>query len=335
MSRTTLDDTSRYFQFGGDVWSTDHHNDPLTPQYYNQTFHATTLYQAYARICWSGTDITLYGGKRANHGTYATIIDNGSPIFANGYSGPAEIPSVLYASQGLSQGSHLLVIMNEGKLDGQAGVSYWLDVDYVEFDGDAIDCSSLPDPTVTPTAITTPASVGATTTQGAAAPADPVTPTSSPDPATPTAAAVNTSPDTPTPVPGPAPQTSSPVVAAESGDLTGSGSSSTFTQTTAAIALSGNPSSTILGTSSVGSLSIASSAAATNVSIGLIKSSATADSATLGAPHISINVPVTTPGMAVAGVKTGNGGMRNMMMEGNVLSLAIMIWTWLLFRNTI
>ncbi|WVQ84679.1 hypothetical protein IAT38_006834 [Cryptococcus sp. DSM 104549] len=149
MANTTLDDNSNFFIYGGDTWGTNHTADPLTGKYSNGTFHTTTISGAWARLCWTGTDITIFGAKRENHGLYAAVVDNGDVNWASGFSTQAQIQAVLYSSQGLAQGDHQIVLSNQNAVNATKGL-IWFDIDGATVIGTPIDCSSLPDATVTP-----------------------------------------------------------------------------------------------------------------------------------------------------------------------------------------
>ncbi|WVR07602.1 hypothetical protein IAU60_004644 [Kwoniella sp. DSM 27419] len=148
---TTLDDVSEFFSWGGDTWGTNHTSDPMTPQYYQGTFHTTTVDQAWTRLCWTGGDLTVYGAKRKNHGAYSVVVDNGEVIWGEGYSADPQIQAVLFASQGLQWGDHQIVITNQNGVN-PVDDRIWFDVDYVSFVGSPIRCDALPSPTVEPSA---------------------------------------------------------------------------------------------------------------------------------------------------------------------------------------
>ncbi|WWC72106.1 uncharacterized protein I206_106066 [Kwoniella pini CBS 10737] len=144
-----LDDGSDLFQYGGDSWGVDHADDPWTPQYYESTFHTTTVHLAWSRICWEGQDISIYGAKRDNHGMYAVSIDNQDPVFADGFSKQEQMQAVLYASNGLEWNKHQLTIWNTNKFNFTKN-HIWLDVDFASFSGSAISCDELPGIAITP-----------------------------------------------------------------------------------------------------------------------------------------------------------------------------------------
>ncbi|WVF72899.1 hypothetical protein IAT40_007717 [Kwoniella sp. CBS 6097] len=152
----TLDDADQHWTYGGDTWGTNHTDDPMTPQYSESTFHTTTVHQAWARLCWTGQDITIYGAKRGNHGLYATVVDNGEVVWGDGFSDKAQIQAVLFASQGLEWGDHQVVIYNQNKVNVTKG-RIWFDVDHVTLTGWPIDCNGLPEASVTPSGTVAPA----------------------------------------------------------------------------------------------------------------------------------------------------------------------------------
>ncbi|OCF41330.1 hypothetical protein I317_04811 [Kwoniella heveanensis CBS 569] len=152
----TLDDADSNWTYGGDTWGTNHTDDPMTPQYSEGTFHTTTVHQAWARLCWTGQDITIFGAKRSNHGLYATVVDNGEIVWGDGFSEKPQIQAVLFASQGLEWGDHQVVISNQNKVNVTKN-RIWFDVDHATFTGWPIDCNSLPEASVTPSGTIAPA----------------------------------------------------------------------------------------------------------------------------------------------------------------------------------
>ncbi|ODN94702.1 hypothetical protein L198_04843 [Cryptococcus wingfieldii CBS 7118] len=155
MSNTTLDDTSPFITYGGDTWGTNHTNDALLPKYFDATFHSTTVAGAWARFCWNGTDITLFGARRNNHALYAVTVDNGPVVWFNGFSGPDQLQAPLFASAGLEQEKHQITIFNENNVNATKEL-IWLDVDYINFIGDAIDCAEVENNTVIPSGTIAP-----------------------------------------------------------------------------------------------------------------------------------------------------------------------------------
>ncbi|WVR00097.1 hypothetical protein IAU59_007239 [Kwoniella sp. CBS 9459] len=161
----TLDDADQNWTYGGDTWGTNHTDDPMTPQYSEGTFHTTTVHQAWARLCWTGQDITIFGAKRANHGLYATVVDNGEVVWGDGFSDKPQIQAVLYASQGLEWGDHQIVISNQNKVNVTKN-KIWFDVDHATLTGWPIDCNGLPEASVTPSGTVAPAIAPTSATTG-------------------------------------------------------------------------------------------------------------------------------------------------------------------------
>ncbi|OCF38028.1 hypothetical protein I316_00252 [Kwoniella heveanensis BCC8398] len=168
----TLDDADSNWTYGGDTWGTNHTDDPMTPQYSEGTFHTTTVHQAWAQLCWTGQDITIFGAKRSNHGLYATVVDNGEIVWGDGFSEKPQIQAVLFASQGLEWGDHQVVISNQNKVNVTKN-RIWFDVDHATFTGWPIDCNSLPEASVTPSGTIAPAIAPTPATNGESNSTDP------------------------------------------------------------------------------------------------------------------------------------------------------------------
>ncbi|WWC72105.1 uncharacterized protein I206_106065 [Kwoniella pini CBS 10737] len=155
---TTLNDCDPNWQYMGDTWGTNHTDDPLVGQYYEATFESTTVHKAFARLCWTGTKVEVFGGKRKNHGLYTVSIDNGEIVWLNGYSEKPQIQALLYGTQDLEWGNHQIVLTNMPKTNMTNKDNLWFDIDYAEISGWPIDCKDLPEATVTPTETMIPAS---------------------------------------------------------------------------------------------------------------------------------------------------------------------------------
>ncbi|WRT70146.1 uncharacterized protein IL334_007140 [Kwoniella shivajii] len=153
---TTLDDSDVNWNYGGDAWGTNHTIDPLIGQYHEGTFHSTTVNQAWARLCWTGTDLIVYGAKRKNHALYTVVVDNGGIEWFDGQSDESQIQAQLYASQGLEWGNHQIVLTNMFKANMTTKDYVWFDIDYAQLSGWPIDCKDLPQNTVTPSGTIAP-----------------------------------------------------------------------------------------------------------------------------------------------------------------------------------
>nr|XP_031861668.1 uncharacterized protein CI109_002898 [Kwoniella shandongensis]KAA5528740.1 hypothetical protein CI109_002898 [Kwoniella shandongensis] len=235
-----------------------------------------------------------------SHGYYATAIDNGPLIFSNGYPGPEQIQAVLYASSGVQQNNHQIVILNEASTN-PVDERVWLDVDYVNIAGSPIDCSHLPDSTYTQGAAAAPASASPTTT---------AQPTTAAQPASP-----NTATDTPA-------ISATPVNTDSSNTSTSSSDLASITT----VANSGIASGLL--SSSTG---ISSAATVTSDALSLSGTVVPLTGASLQTPHLSLNVPQITPGannkMAIAGVSAGSRRMGSGgMFEGNLALMGMMFW---------
>jgi len=72
-----------------------------------------------------GTDVTVFGAKRFNHGKYQAQLDGGSVSSFTGLSSDALFNQVMYKSSGASLGSHTVTVTN--------GENQFFDVDYVSY----------------------------------------------------------------------------------------------------------------------------------------------------------------------------------------------------------
>nr|ODN90996.1 hypothetical protein L204_05837 [Cryptococcus depauperatus CBS 7855] len=163
MTTITLDDNANAFSYGGEAWSIVHTKDPYTGKYFGSTFHSSIVANSWMRLCWTGTDITIYGAKRNNHGLYSVALDSGDVQMYNGYSDPEQFQVILYTSQGLKQGNHQIVLTNRNDMYAIDGHIY-LDIDYASLVGTAWDCSQPPDTTSSPATPATPPPSGSTST---------------------------------------------------------------------------------------------------------------------------------------------------------------------------
>ncbi|WWC91779.1 uncharacterized protein L201_006726 [Kwoniella dendrophila CBS 6074] len=172
---TTLDDCDVNWQYGGDTWGTNHTDDPLRGDYHGGTFYSTTVHKAWARLCWTGMNIEVFGGKRKNHGLYTVVIDNGELQWLSGFSETDQIQASLIKTQELGWGNHQIVLTNMPKTNMTVKSNIWFDIDYAEIDGWPIDCKDLPENTVIPSSTiapaitTTPTSINSTYTGNATA----------------------------------------------------------------------------------------------------------------------------------------------------------------------
>ncbi|WVN90835.1 uncharacterized protein L203_106078 [Cryptococcus depauperatus CBS 7841] len=162
MTTITLDDNSNAFSYGGEAWSIVHTKDPYTGKYFGSTFHSSIVANAWMRLCWTGTDITIYGAKRINHGLYSVVVDNGDVQMYNGYSDPEQFQVILYTSQGLKQGNHQIVLANRNDMNAIDGHIY-LDIDYASLPPDTTSSPTVP-ATPPPSGSTSTVTVGSTTT---------------------------------------------------------------------------------------------------------------------------------------------------------------------------
>ncbi|KZT29955.1 hypothetical protein NEOLEDRAFT_1127866 [Neolentinus lepideus HHB14362 ss-1] len=130
---TTIDNVDPLINYSpSNQWpegARDTAGDPYFARYSNGgTFTLTTTNGAYAEFTFNGTDVTIFGAKRSNHGLYSITLDNASVGTFNGSSNdPVGVWGPLYTVNGLAQGSHTVRITHAGNT-GQ-----YLDVDYITF----------------------------------------------------------------------------------------------------------------------------------------------------------------------------------------------------------
>jgi len=79
---------------------------------------------AVMNFSYYGTDIALFGAKRANHGNYQVQLDGGSASALNGTSAQSEFQQIIFSASP-TIGNHNIVLRNGG--------NSFLDVDYVSF----------------------------------------------------------------------------------------------------------------------------------------------------------------------------------------------------------
>ncbi|OCF43772.1 hypothetical protein I317_02376 [Kwoniella heveanensis CBS 569] len=106
--------------------------------------HSSTKDGDYCIVAWEGTDISVYGARRKNHGLYGVSVDNGDIQYFSGYALTGEFQATLFATNGLEQGKHHLKISNENARNIEQYPDYiWLDIDSVAVTGNLISGSSV------------------------------------------------------------------------------------------------------------------------------------------------------------------------------------------------
>ncbi|KAH8823857.1 hypothetical protein DL96DRAFT_240167 [Flagelloscypha sp. PMI_526] len=123
-----LDNTSPLIHYSPKgAWGGDKSTDPLYSSYSNSTFSATENSNATATIYFNGTEISLYGAKRLNHGTYTVTLD-GQTFTFDGHGDPDAFQQLLFSAKDLSSTiPHTLVLMNTPTTD----TKNFVDIDWV------------------------------------------------------------------------------------------------------------------------------------------------------------------------------------------------------------
>lgn len=94
-------------------------------RYSDSNFMKTNTQNTTMTFTYNGTDLTLYGAQRSNHGNYQVVVDGTANSPQSGYNAQGNFQVVLYQSHGLSQGNHTVTITNQG------ANSLYLDIDFV------------------------------------------------------------------------------------------------------------------------------------------------------------------------------------------------------------
>ncbi|WRT70266.1 uncharacterized protein IL334_007261 [Kwoniella shivajii] len=140
-----IDDASpqiKYFQSDtlNEGWVVEHtptskYSDRLTGKYSESTFHGTFSELSigdYMEYRFNGTGITLYGGKRPNHGVYGVKIDNTTEERYDG-KGSDTFQEILYSKMGLDEHvEHVVRMANYPSATPQRKGGLWVDLDYIE-----------------------------------------------------------------------------------------------------------------------------------------------------------------------------------------------------------
>ncbi|KAK2461099.1 hypothetical protein APHAL10511_006878 [Amanita phalloides] len=122
---TTVEDNSPLLTFDGWIIGASNGPDGLITSYSERNFMATTTQNATMTFNYNGTDVTLYGAQRGNHGRYQVTVDHTTYDPQSGYAAdPGKFQVTLFESHGLQQGNHTVKISD---IDG----GQWLDIDFV------------------------------------------------------------------------------------------------------------------------------------------------------------------------------------------------------------
>ena len=100
-----------------------------TPAFYNSTFSATTVANAYLTFTFVGNKILWYTEMRNTHGIAAISIDGGAETLIDLYSSTEQHILVYTSPSTLAQGTHTVKIRATGKKN-PASTNYWTIHDY-------------------------------------------------------------------------------------------------------------------------------------------------------------------------------------------------------------
>ncbi|KAF9568155.1 hypothetical protein CPC08DRAFT_702581 [Agrocybe pediades] len=151
----TLEDTSPMIRYSPD-WQTGLSTDPFADKYSEKTFTLTSQPGASVQFLYYGTNITVFGAHRPNHGTYTARLDDG-PVFSASSAGVEAFMQVLYSGNA-TLGMHTVTVTNQDS---------FFDLDYLTFstsvgkDGDNLIVNTYQDDH--PSFVYTPAAAWITT----------------------------------------------------------------------------------------------------------------------------------------------------------------------------
>ncbi|KAF7321947.1 hypothetical protein MKEN_00717200 [Mycena kentingensis (nom. inval.)] len=121
-----VDDVSPLIQYKGS-WQAGDKSDSEFSKYSNGTFMVSSTKDDMATFVFTGTQVTLYGARRDNHGPYTIYLD-GLQQTLDGQSGQATF-GPLFTSNALTQQSHTIAISNS-VING-SDPNRFLDLDYI------------------------------------------------------------------------------------------------------------------------------------------------------------------------------------------------------------
>jgi len=121
---TTIEDISPLLSYNGWVPGSSA-DDGSCSLYSDSNFMKTNTQNTTMTFTYNGTDLTLYGAQRSNHGNYQVVVDGTANSPQSGYNAQGNFQVVLFQSHGLSQGNHTVTLTNQG------ANSLYLDIDFV------------------------------------------------------------------------------------------------------------------------------------------------------------------------------------------------------------
>ncbi|KAF8305431.1 hypothetical protein DL93DRAFT_354682 [Clavulina sp. PMI_390] len=130
MVQILIDGTSPVLSCAGTGWKPVSRTlDPFHADYSNDTARTTCVTGDQMSFTFFGTNASIFGARRNNHGLYTAGVDSSSAS-GNGFSGPEIFQSLLFSSGNLTRGSHQLHLSNTPN----DTVEICVDVDWIEID---------------------------------------------------------------------------------------------------------------------------------------------------------------------------------------------------------
>ncbi|GJJ05897.1 hypothetical protein Clacol_000084 [Clathrus columnatus] len=120
----TFQDPSPLINYAGQ-WVEGTTNDSFAGRYSQGSFTVTSVAGTTATLTFAGTSITIFGGKRPNHGNYSAVLDDG-PEFVGDGNADNVFQFPLWNAQNLSNSQHTVVLTNV-----PTGQGPFLDVDFI------------------------------------------------------------------------------------------------------------------------------------------------------------------------------------------------------------
>ncbi|KAH9485090.1 A type blood alpha-D-galactosamine galactosaminidase [Psilocybe cubensis] len=107
-------------------WTDTPSNDPLASSYSGGSYHTSAVQGATATITFTGTGLSIFGGRRSNYGTYSLSVDGQTVSNGNAQSNDPSTQQLLGTVSRLPYGQHTAVLTNTG--------SNPIDIDWVDFE---------------------------------------------------------------------------------------------------------------------------------------------------------------------------------------------------------
>ncbi|KAF9567970.1 hypothetical protein CPC08DRAFT_702790 [Agrocybe pediades] len=112
----TVEDCSPMITYApaGSWTDTTSSSDPLATSYSGGSYHVASTQGATATITFTGTGITLLGGRKPNYGTYSFSVDGQIVSSGSAQANDQVAQQILGSVEGLAYGSHTAVLTNTG-----------------------------------------------------------------------------------------------------------------------------------------------------------------------------------------------------------------------------